>query len=146
MRPAPGRKETTMRPLRILTMIALLAPIASALAADAADAASAPRKATLAARANHQLRQADVPSAKADADASLATKADADLAARTEGARRPRLQVQRENLKGPAAAKAIAQQTNPNTIDRATAYGDKDHTQQVTDLKVTLQRKREPAH
>jgi hypothetical protein len=129
-----------MRPPRILTIVALLAPVAAALAADAADPASVPRKATLAARANHQLRQADVPSVNTDADASLAAKANADLAARTEDERRPRLQVQRENLKGPAAAKAIAQQTNPNTIDRATAFGDKDHTQQVTDLKISVKK------
>ena len=60
--------------------------------------------------------------------------------------RRPRLHVERQNLKGPEAAKAIAQQTNPNTIDHDTAFGDKDHTQQVTNLKVTLKKKGEPAH
>lgn len=137
-----------MSPTRILTASALLALVTAVHAADTADAgASAPsHKATLAARASHQLREADVPSARTDADASLAAKANADQAARAAADDRPRLHVERQNLKGPAAAKAITQQTNPNTIDHDTAFGDKDHTQQVTNLKVTLKKKGEPAH
>jgi hypothetical protein len=137
-----------MSPTRILTTAALLALGAAVHAADASTAAaSAPQhKATLAARADNQLRQADLPSAKTDADGSLAARANADLASRADDDQRPRLHVERQNLKGPAAAKAIAQQTNPNTIDHDTAYGDKDHTQQVTNLKVTLKKKPAPAH
>lgn len=137
-----------MSPTRILAAAALPALVTAAFAADPApDAASAPQhRATLAARANHQLRQDAVPSVKTDPDGSLATRANADLAARAADDRRPRLHVERQNLKGPEAAKAIAQQTNPNTIDHDTAYGDKDHTQQVTNLKVTLKKKGEPAH
>jgi hypothetical protein len=137
-----------MSPTRILTTAALLALGAAAQAADTGDAAaSAPQhKATLAARADRQLRQADVPSVKTDPEGSLAARADADLASRAADDQRPRLHVERQNLKGPAAAKAIAQQTNPNTIDHDTAYGDKDHTRQVTNLKVTLKKKPAPAH
>jgi hypothetical protein len=137
-----------MSPTRILMAAVLLALGTAAFAADPAwDAASAPqRKATLAARANRQLKQDAVPSVKTDPDGSLAVRADADLASRAADDRRPRLHVERQNLKGPEAAKAIAQQANPNTIDHDTAYGDKDHTQQVTNLKVTLKRKGEPAH
>ena len=135
-----------MSPTRLLTAAALLALASAVHAADTpADAASAPRH-TLAARANHQLRQANVPSVRTDPDASLAARASADQATRATADDRPRLHVERQNLKGPAAAKAIAQQTNPNTIDHDTAYGDKDHTQQVTNLKVTLQKKGRPAH
>jgi len=137
-----------MSPNRILTTAALLALGAATHAAGArADAASAPQhKGTLATRADGQLRQADVPSVKTDPDGSLAARADADLASRAADEQRPRLHVERQNLKGPAAARAIAQQTNPNTIEHDTAYGDKDHTQQVTNLKVTLKKKPAPAH
>jgi hypothetical protein len=111
--------------------------------AQAADAPARPHaKSTLAASASSQLRQSDVPSVKTDpkgAD-SVKAKADADLAARDARDKRPRLQVQRQNLKGADAARAIRQQTTPNSIDRATAYGDKDHTEQVTNLKVTVKK------
>ena len=103
----------------------------------------AQKKPTLAASANRQLRQVDVPSVKTDPQGATSVKAqaDADIASRDAAdRRRPRLQVSRENLKGAAAAKAIQQQTTPNTIDHDTAYGDKDHTQQVTDLKVQLKK------
>jgi len=137
-----------MSPIRLLAASALLALATAVHAADpAVGAASAPPdRATLAARASHQLRQADVPSAKIDPDTSLAARANADQAARAGADDRPRLHVERQNLKGPAAAKAIAQQTNPNTIDHDTAFGDKDHTQQVTNVKVTLKKKGEPTH
>jgi len=132
-----------MRPTHILTAAALLALGGGVHAADAASgAASAPRHApTLAGAANRQLRSEDVPSVRTDPAGSLAAKADADQAARNADERRPRLQVRRQNLKGREAAKAIAQQTNPNTIDRATAYGDKDHTEQVTNLQVTVKKR-----
>ena len=111
--------------------------------ARAADDAAKPRpKATLATAANTQLRQEDVPSVKTDPQGaeSVKAKADADLAARNARDRAPRLQVRRENLKGNQAARAIRQQTNPNTIDHDTAYGDKDHTEQVTDLKISVKK------
>jgi len=137
-----------MNPTRILAATALLAlGAAASAAAPPQDAASAPRpRATLASRASHQLRQADVPSVRTDPDGSLAARADADLASRAADDRRPRVHVERQNLKGAAASKAIAQQTNPNTIDHDTAYGDKDHTQQVTNLKVTLKKRGDTDH
>jgi len=137
-----------MSQIRTLTAAALLALVSAVHAADAAtSAASAPHgKPTLAATANHQLRQEDVPSVRTDPAGSLAARADADLAARNAEDRRPRLHVERQNLKGPAAAQAIAQQTNPNTIDHDTAYGDKDHTQQVTNLKLTLKKRGDTGH
>jgi hypothetical protein len=137
-----------MNSTRILATTALLAFGLPAFAVDPPhDAASAARsKATLAARADHQLRQADVPSVKTDPDGSLATRANADLASRAADDRRPRLHVERQNLKGAEATKAISQQTNPNTIDHDTAYGDKDHTQQVTNLKVTLKKRGDTGH
>jgi hypothetical protein len=140
-----------MCPIRILKTAALLALVAGTHAVHAgdarADAASAPQHpATLATRADSQLRQADVPSVKTDPGSSLAARADADLASRAADDQRPRLHVERQNLKGRAAAKAIAQQTTPNTIEHDTAYGDKDHTQQVTNLKVTLKKRGDTGH
>jgi hypothetical protein len=137
-----------MNPTRLLAVATLLALGPPAFAVDPPqEAASAARpKATLATRANRQLRQADVPSVKTDPDGSLASRAHADLAPDAAGGRRPRLHVERQNLKGAAAGKAIAQQTNPNTIDHDTAYGDKDHTQQVTNLKVTLKKRGDTGH
>ena len=70
----------------------------------------------------------------------MKAKADADIAARDGRPRGSHLVVQRQNLKGADAAHAIAQQATPNSIDRATANGDIDHTEQVTDLKITLKK------
>ena len=97
------------------------------------------KKPTLAGAANHQLRQADVPSART-APVDVKAQADADMASRDARAKGPRLQVQRQNLKGDAAERALAQQATPNSIDRATANGDIDHTEQVTNLKITIKK------
>ena len=123
-----------------LLLAASLATLAGSVCA--ADDAAPPRKPSLAATANTQLRQADVPSVKTDPDGaqSIKAKADADLAARDARDKGPKLQVRRENLKGNQAARAMQQRANPNTIDHDIAYGDKDHTQQVTDLKVELKK------
>ena len=111
--------------------------------AHAADDTARPAgKSTLAASANSQLRRSDVPSVKTDPQGadSVKAKADADLAARDARDKRPRLQVQRQNLKGADAKRAIQAQTTPNTIDHDTAYGDKDHTEQVTNLKISVKK------
>ncbi|MFL6695698.1 MAG: hypothetical protein ACJ8GJ_00940 [Vitreoscilla sp.] len=124
----------------LILAISLVALAGGARAAD--DAGKPQAKSTLATSANTQLRQADVPSVKTDPQGadSVKAKADADIAARNARDKAPRLQVRRENLKGNQAAQAIRQQTNPNTIDRDTAYGDKDHTQQVTDLRISVKK------
>ncbi len=124
----------------LLLAAALLALVGVAQAADGAAKPNA--KSTLAASANSQLRQAGVPSVKTDPQSaeSVKAKADADLAARDARDKRPRLQVQRQNLKGADAKRAIEAQTTPNTIDHDTAYGDKDHTEQVTDLKISVKK------
>ncbi len=112
-------------------------------AAQAADAPAKPNaKSTLAASANSQLRLSGVPSVRTDPQGadSVKAKADADIAARDARDKRPRLQVQRQNLKGADARRAIAAQTTPNTIDHDTAYGDKDHTEQVTNLKISVKK------
>ncbi len=133
-----------MRTIRFLTAATLLALAGAAQAAPGQDvnldgSARTHKKAALSATADRQLQRADVPSAKVAAS-GVKAKADADMAARDGRARGPRLQVQRRNLKGDDAARALAQRANPNTVDRATAYGDKDHTEQVTDLKVTIKK------
>jgi hypothetical protein len=133
-----------MSKIRLFLAATLVALGAAAHAADTtADAtATAQGKPTLATDANRQLRQNDVPSVKTDPQGaeSIKAKADADIASRNARDTGRRLQVRRQNLKGPAAAREIAQQTNPNTIDHDTAYGDKDHTQQVTNLKVQIKK------
>ena len=134
-----------MNTIRFLAAAAaLLALGAGAQAADVNldGSSTTAKKPTLAATAGQQLQQDKVPSVKTDPNgaASVKAQADADIAARQERDRRPRLKVQRQNLKGEAAARALAQQTNPNTIDRDTAYGDKDHTQQVTNVVVTVKK------
>ena len=106
------------------------------------DAAKPGSKPTLATTANTQLRQDDVPSVKSDPQGAQSVKAqaDADIAARNARDKGPKLVVKRENLKGNQAARAMQQRANPNTIDHDIAYGDKDHTEQVTDLKVQLKK------
>ena len=129
-----------MSRLSLLLAASLVALGSSVHAAD--DAAKPGSKPTLASTANTQLRQDDVPSVKTDPQGAQSVKAqaDADIAARNARDKGPRLVVKRENLKGNQAARAKLQQTNPNTIDHDTAYGDKDHTEQVTDLKLQLKK------
>ena len=123
---------------------ALIAIGAAAHAGDGQDvnldgSATTPKKPSLAATANRQLQQADVPSVKT-APVDVKAKADADIASRNARPKGRHLQVQRQNLKGDDAARAIKEQTTPNTIDHDTAYGDKDHTEQVSNLKITIKK------
>ncbi|MGN6529221.1 MAG: hypothetical protein ACTHL8_22740 [Burkholderiaceae bacterium] len=93
-----------------------------------------------AASAARELRANDVPSTRND-PATLKARADADLAARgVAPAAGPHLHAERENLKGPAAAAEIARRRKPSTYDRDIANGDIDHTEQVTDLKITVKK------
>jgi hypothetical protein len=135
-----GRKEPSMSKISFLLAASLVALGSGVHAAD--DTAKPPKKPTLAATANTQLRESDVLSVKTDPRGapSVKAQADADMAARDARDKGPRLVLKRENLKGNQAARAKLQRTNPNTIDHDTAYGDKDHTEQVTDLKVTLKK------
>ena len=133
-----------MSKIQLMMAAALLAVGTAAHAAPGQDvnldgSAKTHKKTTLAATADKQLRQDDVPSVKTE-PVDVKAQADADITARDARAKGPRLEVHRQNLKGDAAARAIRQQANPNTIDRATAYGDKDHTEQVTNLKVTVKK------
>jgi hypothetical protein len=91
---------------------------------------------TLAASANRALERDEVPSAR-DEPVDVKAQADADLARR---AARPTLKATRENLKGDDAAHAIAQQQKPSTYDHDIQMGDKDHTQQVTNVKVFVKK------
>ena len=129
-----------MSKFSLLLAASLVALAGGAHAAD--DNAQQQKKPTLATAANTQLRQSDVPSVKTDPQGAQSVKAqaDADLAARDARDKSPRLVVRRENLKGNQAARAMEQRANPNTIDHDIAYGDKDHTEQVTDLKVQLKK------
>jgi len=132
-----------MRPFPFLAA-ALVAVGAAAQAAGGQEvnldgSAQPHRKGPLAAAAASQLRQDDAPSG-ATRPVDVKAQADADIAARDARARGPRLKVQRQNLKGEEAAREIAARRTPNTIDHDTAYGDKDHTEQVTDLKISVKK------
>ena len=134
-----------MSKIQFFMVGALVALAAAAQAAPGQDvnldgSTKTQKKATLATAANHQLQQADVPSVKTR-PVDVKAQADADMASRDARAKAPRLQVQRQNLKGDAAARAIAQRATPNSIDHDTAYGDKDHTEQVTDLQISIKKK-----
>jgi hypothetical protein len=133
-----------MSRIHLMTAAALLAAGAAAHAAPGQDvnldgSAGPPGKTSLATDANRQLHPGQASSVKAE-PANVKAQANADIAARNARTKGLRLQVQRQNLKGDAAARAIRQQTTPNTIDHDTAYGDKDHTEQVTNLKITLKK------
>ena len=108
------------------------APAASLQASAAAHPIKGP---TLAASANRALLKDDVPSVRDDP--GVKAQADADLARRDV---RPQVKATRENLKGSEAAHALAQQHRPSTYDREIQMGDKDHTEQVTDLKVFVKK------
>jgi len=134
-----------MNTIKLMAAATLLVLGAAASAAPDQDvnldgSAQPHRKSTLATSADRQLQADGVPGAKA-APLDVKAQADAEMAARDARAKGPRLQVTRQNLKGEAAAQAMREQANPNSIDRATAYGDIDHTEQVTNLLVTLKKK-----
>lgn len=132
-------------PLAAATLIAMSAIVHAAPPAQTVNldgsvsAHSAARKSSLAASANRALQAADVPSTKTD-PGSVKAAADADMAQRDKRASGPRLKAERQNLKGDAAAHAIAQEQTPATYDRSISMGDKDHTEQVTNLKVYIKK------
>ena len=133
-----------MSKIRLFAAAAAMALAAAAQAAPGQDVNldGSPRphkKTTLAATANRQLLADAVPSAKTE-PVDVKAQADAEMASRDARAKGPRLEVHRQNLKGDDARRALAQQANPNTIDRATANGDIEHTEQVTNVKVTLKK------
>lgn len=106
---------------------------------DGSTRASAPRAPSLAASASSALEKANVPSTRTD-PIDVKTAADADMQRRDKRAVAPHLKAERQNLKGDDAARAIAQQQNPSTFDHTMANGDKDHTEQVTNLKIYLKK------
>jgi len=117
----------------------LVSPLVRAADAHppAGTAATPPLKGpTLAASANRALAADDVPSVR-DHPVTAKQAADADLARRNA---QPRLKAQRENLKEDAAAQALARRQKPSTYDRDIQMGDKDHTEQVTDVKVFVKK------
>jgi hypothetical protein len=74
------------------------------------------------------------------AQPSAKAQADADLASREKG----RLQIDRENLKGKNAQPALQKGMSPANYDRSIQMGDKDHVQQATSLKIYLKPPTEP--
>ena len=130
-----------MNSFRVITSVAVLALAAGAGAAigqtvNLDGSVGTGRKPTLAATAASSLARSNVPSTKTD-PVDLKTAADADIKKRDA---LPRLKAQRENLKGDDAKRAIAERQNPSTYDRSIQNGDIDHTEQVTDLKLTIKK------
>jgi hypothetical protein len=96
---------------------------------NVADAASPPHGPAAAASA----------AAEATAASNAKAKADADLAARQAGSK-AQLRIDRENLKGAAAKKELEQGTMPENYDHSISMGDKDHTAQVTSVRIYVQK------
>jgi len=92
-----------------------------------AASAKAAKPPTLAASAARQIGQASAPTAKEAAAADLRK-------------RKVHLKAERQNLKGDDAKRALQQRQNPSTFDRDMANGNIDHTEQVTDLKITVKK------
>lgn len=106
------------------------AVVAQAARLDGSASASPLSPPSLAAQAASSLQRANVPSTATD---PMAAGADSK---KPNG--RLRLKAERQNLKGDDAAHAMAQRQNPSTYDRSIQNGDADHTEQVTDMKVTI--------
>jgi hypothetical protein len=140
-----------MRRIAPLAAAALLASAAAALAAEpSGSSASAVRlDGSADARISRNLADAASPphgpaaaaSAAATADASRNAKAeaDADLAARQAG-QKGRIKVDRQNLKGAAAKQELQKGTMPENYDHSIQMGEKDHTAQVTELRVVVRK------
>jgi hypothetical protein len=79
--------------------------------------------------------------AQASAEHNAKAEADADLAARRMGDK-GHLKIDRENLTGPAAKAQLQREGlgQPN-YDHAISMGDKDHIEQVTNLRVFVDKK-----
>jgi len=112
----------------------VVAPAATRTAAVPEPAASTARPIkgpSTAASANRELARDGVPSVR-DEPASAPTS--------TAAAARAQLKAGRENLKEGDAARELARQQKPSTYDRDIQMGDKDHTEQVTELKAYLKK------
>jgi hypothetical protein len=130
-----------MNTIKLIAAATLMVLGAAASAAQGQDVnlyGSAPAHATsaLPKAADRQAQADGVPSAKT-APMDVKEQADAEMAARDARAKGPRLEAKRQNLKGDAAAQSMRQQATPNSIDRATAYGDMERTEQTTNLLAT---------
>jgi hypothetical protein len=138
-----------MRRLVPLAAIALLAIATAPRAADGTTAASAPVRldGSVDARVSRNVSDAASPPHGPAAAASAASEAagsrnakaeaDADLAARQAGDK-GRLKIDKENLQGSAAKKELQKGTLPSNYDHSISMGEKDHTEQVTNVRVYL--------
>ncbi len=133
-----------MSAIRFFAAATLATIFAAAHAAPGKDVNldGSPKKPTLSANADQQLRTADVPSVRTDpaGATSVKAKADAEMASRDARTTGPRLQLQRQNLKNNQAERAIAQQATPASIDHDTAYGDIEHTEQLANVKISVKK------
>ena len=127
----PAAQAQSRAPVRAQTQAA-----ASGVNLDGSAVVHPVKGPTLAASANRALARDEVPSVR-DEPVDVKAQADADLARRDV---QPRLKATRENLKGDDAKHALAQQQKPSTYDRDIQMGDKDHTEQVTDVKVFVKK------
>jgi hypothetical protein len=137
-RAARDLKESIMRGPSLIVPLALLMSGITALAAppagsgDAVDARIA-KNVSSAAPPRPEPLFASSPTGKTESNAK--SQADADLAARDA---KPKLSIDRENLKGKSAAPTLQKGMSPANYDRSIQMGDKDHVQQATSLKIYL--------
>jgi len=139
-----------MRSPAILASLTLLVAAAAFAAEPAGSTASAVHlDGSIDARISRNVADAASPphgpataaSAAAAASASRDAKAqaDADIAAREAGSK-GRLKVDKENLTGVAAKKELQKGTMPENYDHSIQMGDKDHTAQVTNVRVYVRK------
>ena len=135
-----------MRSPAVLATLSLLAAVAALAAEPSGPGASAVRlDGSVDARISRNLADAASPphgpaaaassAAAASAARDAKSEADADIAARDAGAK-GKLKVDKENLTGAAAKKELQKGTMPENYDHSLQMGDKDHTAQVTNVRV----------
>jgi hypothetical protein len=135
-----------LAPLAIVLIAALpvlaaepAGPPATAVRLDGTADARISRNVSDAASPPHGPAAAASAAAEATAARNAKAEADADIAARQAG-RKGGLRVDKENLKGAAAKKELEQGTMPENYDHSISMGDKDHTAQVTNVRIYVQK------
>jgi len=88
----------------------------------------------------HGPNAANAAANSATSGQNAKAQADADLAARQAGGSERRLKVEKQDLQGKAAGRELQKKQSPANYDHSISMGDKDHTQQVTNVKIYFQK------
>jgi len=137
-----------MRSPALLASLTLLAATAFAAGPSGTSASAVQLDGSVDARISRNVADSASPphgpaaaaaAAAASASRDAKAQADADIAARAAGAK-GRLKVDKENLTGAAAKKELQKGTMPENYDHSMQMGDKDHTAQVTNVRVYVRK------